>query len=459
MSIQTRLLSTGDPFSYLLTCLRWPVIRWKHSKAKLSYSPPTVGKNMSQNREVVITGMGVVSCVGNTLETYFANLLAGKVGISNITRFDTAAYTTHFAGEVKEFDPSGLFDAKEIGRTSRFIQYMIHAAISAVENSGLAQFKVNVARAGMILGSGMGGIETFTENAGALVTKGPKRVSPFFVPMSITNMASGMVAMRLGWRGPNWSVTSACATGNHALSSAGDQIRLGRADIMLAGGAEEAVCPVSLAGFGNMRALSRRNDDPGTASRPFDNDRDGFVLGEGSGVLVLEAREHAVARGAKILGVLKGYGASCDAHHMSAPLETGEGVCQAVRAALDDAGLPPTEIGIVNAHATSTPLGDVAEVRALGQVFGPHLKNMKVHATKSMIGHLLGGASAVEAIALVMTLQSGKVHPTMNFKDKDPEIDIDCSPNVMSTTNAQYGISNSFGFGGHNSCVVIGKGD
>ena len=413
---------------------------------------------MDKQREVVITGMGITSCLGHTPEEYFANLLAGRSGIANITRFDTAAYPVHFAGEIKEFDATPYFDAKEIGRTSRNIQYMMHAAVTAVRRAGLEGAKLDIRRAGMILGSGMGGIEVFTENAAALETKGPKRVSPFFIPMSITNMASGMVAMHLGWRGPNWSVSSACATSNHALSAAADQIRMGRADVMLAGGAEEAVCAASLSGFSNMRALSRRNNDPATASRPFDLDRDGFVLGEGAGALVLEARGHAEARGAKILGILRGVGSSCDAYHMSAPLESGEGVMQAIEAALAEAGVDKSEIGVVNAHATSTPLGDVAEVKALTRVFGPHLKNMKVHATKSMIGHLLGGASAVEAIALVMTLNSGEVHPTMNVKDLDPEIDIDCSPNAKSKTTARYGISNSFGFGGHNSCVVIEKG-
>lgn len=411
---------------------------------------------MDKRREVVITGMGVVSCLGNTPEAFFENLLAGKSGISNITRFDTEAYPVHFAGEVKEFDPTPYFDAKEIGRTSRFIQYLMHAAVTAVERSGLLQSKLDKNRAGMILGSGMGGIEVFSDNAALLFSKGPKRVSPFFVPMAITNMGTGMVAMRLGWRGPNWSVSSACATGNHAFATAADQIRLGRADVMLAGGGEEAVCQASLAGFANMRALSRRNEDPGTASRPFDVDRDGFVLGEGAGVLVLEAREHAEARGAKILGVLKGFGSSCDAYHISAPLESGEGVCLAVEAALKDAGVEKREIGVVNAHATSTPLGDVAEMKALGLVFGEHLSKMKIEATKSMIGHLLGGASAVEAIALMMSLNAGKVHPSMNVMNQDPEIKIDCSPNKMSLTNAQYGISNSFGFGGHNSCIVLG---
>jgi 3-oxoacyl-[acyl-carrier-protein] synthase II len=271
-------------------------------------------------------------------------------------------------------------------------------------------------------------------------------------------MGSGMVAIRLGWLGPNWAVTSACSTGNHALGTAADQIRLGRADVMLAGGAEEAVCQASLAGFSNMRALSRRNEDPKRASRPFDKGRDGFVLGEGGGVLVLEAREHAEARGAKILGILRGYGTSCDAYHMSAPLESGESVAQAIENALADAGVAKQEIGVVNAHATSTPLGDVAEVKALRRVFGEGLGRMKVHSTKSMIGHLLGGASAVEAVALVMTLNSGKVHPTLNVEDQDPDCPVDCSPNKFSSTTTRIGISNSFGFGGHNSCVVIEKG-
>jgi 3-oxoacyl-[acyl-carrier-protein] synthase II len=413
---------------------------------------------MDKQREVVITGMGIASPLGHTPEAFFANLLEGRSGISNITRFDTSAYPVHFAGEIKEFDASEWFDAKEIGRTSRFIQYAVYAAMKAVNYAGLDKAKIDVMRAGMILGSGMGGIEVFTENAAVLDSKGPKRVSPFFIPMSITNMGTGMVAMRLGWRGPNWSVSSACATGNHAFATAADQIRLGRADIMLAGGSEEAVCAASLAGFSNMRALSRRNDDPAGASRPFDADRDGFVLGEGAGVLVLEARAHAEARGAKIYGVLRGYGNSCDAYHMSAPLETGEGVMQAIEMALREAGVSKSDIGVVNAHATSTPLGDVAEVKALTKVFGGHLKNMKVHSTKSMTGHLLGGASAIEAIALIMTLNSGEVHPTINVVNQDPEIAIDCVPNVKSRTSARFGISNSFGFGGHNSCVVIERG-
>lgn len=416
--------------------------------------------NGSKNRDVVVTGMGVVTPLGHDVETFFANLVAGKSGIAPIERFDASAYATTFAGEVRGFDPTLHFDPKEAQRTSRYIQYLMHASLEAVKQSGLDQAPpADLNRAGVILGSGMGGMEVFTENAVALINKGHKRVSPFFVPMSITNMGSGMVSIRLGWRGPNWTVTSACTTANHAFITAADQIRLGRADVMLAGGAEESVCPVSLAGFSNMKALSRRNDEPAKASRPFDRNRDGFVLGEGGGVLVLESREHAEARGAKILAVLRGYGVSSDAYHMSAPLETGDAVALAMRNALADAGVRPEDIGVVNPHATSTPLGDVAECKALGQVFGDHLKNLKVTATKSMTGHLLGGTSATEAVALIQTLNTGKLHPTLNVEDQDPDCPVDCVPNVAQTTTATLGISNSFGFGGHNSCLVFEKGN
>jgi 3-oxoacyl-[acyl-carrier-protein] synthase II len=415
---------------------------------------------MSSNREVVITGMGVVTPLGHDVETFFANLVAGKSGIAPIERFDASGYATNFAGEVRGFDPTLHFDPKEAQRTSRYIQYLMHASVDAVKQAGLdVEPPKDLNRAGVILGSGMGGMEVFTDNAVALGTKGHKRVSPFFVPMSITNMGSGMVSIRLGWRGPNWAVTSACTTANHALATAADQIRLGRADVMLAGGAEESVCAVSLAGFSNMKALSRRNDEPTKASRPFDKNRDGFVLGEGGGVLVLESREHAEARGAKILAVLRGYGMSSDAYHMSAPLESGEAVAQAMRNALADAGLQPADIGVVNPHATSTPLGDAAECKALGLVFGDHLKDLKVTATKSMTGHLLGGTSATEAVALIMTLNSGKLHPTINVEDQDADCPVDCVPNTAQTTTARIGISNSFGFGGHNSCVVFERGE
>ncbi|HEX2613587.1 MAG TPA: beta-ketoacyl-ACP synthase II [Fibrobacteria bacterium] len=411
------------------------------------------------SRDVVVTGMGVVSPVGHDVETFFGNLVAGRSGIAPIERFDASSYATTFAGEVRDFDPTRHFEPKEAQRTSRYIQYLMHASLAAVHQAGLdVEAPKDLNRAGVILGSGMGGMEVFTENAVALGTKGHKRVSPFFVPMSITNMGSGMVSIRLGWRGPNWSVTSACTTANHALATAADQIRLGRADVMLAGGAEESVCAVSLAGFSNMKALSRRNDEPTKASRPFDKNRDGFVLGEGGGVLVLESRAHAEARGAKILAVLRGYGMSADAYHMSAPLESGEAVAQAMRNALADAGVKPEEVGVVNPHATSTPLGDAAECKALGLVFGSHLPKLKVTATKSRTGHLLGGTSATEAVALIMSLNSGTLHPTINVEEQDPDCPVDCVPNVAQKTTATIGISNSFGFGGHNSCVVFEKG-
>jgi 3-oxoacyl-[acyl-carrier-protein] synthase II len=412
------------------------------------------------SRDVVVTGMGVVTPLGHDVETYFAGLVAGKSGIAPIERFDASGYATTFAGEVRGFDPTLHFEPKEAQRTSRYIQYLMHASIDAIKQAGLDLAPPrDLNRAGVILGSGMGGMEVFTDNAVALGTKGHKRVSPFFVPMSITNMGSGMVSIRLGWRGPNWSVTSACTTANHAIATAADQIRLGRADVMLAGGAEESVCAVSLAGFSNMKALSRRNEAPQQASRPFDKNRDGFVLGEGGGALVLESRAHAEARGAKILAVLRGYGMSSDAYHMSAPLESGEAVAQAMKNALADAGLRPEDIGVVNPHATSTPLGDAAECKALGLVFGDHLPKMKVTATKSMTGHLLGGTSATEAVALIETLRTGKLHPTINVEEQDPDCPVDCVPNVAQQTTARFGISNSFGFGGHNSCVVFEKGE
>ncbi len=410
------------------------------------------------NREVVVTGLGLVTPWGSDPNVVFSKLVAGESAICPITRFDVSSYPTNFAGEIKDFSARGILDEKEASRTSRYIQYVMKAAMDAVIMAGLDQKVPKLERAGMILGSGIGGMEIFSANSAQLETKGIRRVSPFFIPMSITNMGSGMMAMKLGWRGPNWSVSSACATGNHAIISAADQIRLGKADIMLAGGAEESVCPVSVAGFSMMRALSRRCDEPQKASRPFDKDRDGFVLGEGSGVLVLEEREHALARGATILASIKGYGASCDAYHMSAPLENGEGVALAIEQALADAGIAKEEVGLVNAHATSTPLGDAAEVKALRRVFGTHIKNLKIHATKSMLGHLLGGASAIEATILVMSLQKQMAHPTINVDNQDPECDIDCVANVAAKLDVEFGISNSFGFGGHNSCVVMGKG-
>ena len=409
-------------------------------------------------KEVVITGLGVVSPLGNTHEELFENLIAGQSGIAKIERFDVTDFPVQFGGEVRKFDATPYLHPKEIKRTSRYVQYMVHAAAMAVKDAGIEKDSIDINRAGVVVGSGMGGIECFTDNAVALVNRGPGRMSPFFIPMAITNMGAGFVGINLGWRGPNWSVTSACATGNHAIIDAMNTILLGKADVMVAGGAEESVCPTAVGGFARMKALSRRNDAPAQASRPYDVDRDGFVIGEGAGAVVLESREHAEARGAKILGVVKGYGASCDAYHMSTPLESGEGVALAINEAIRDAGISKEDIGLINGHSTSTPLGDIAEFKAIKRAFGSHIQDMQLHSTKSLIGHSLGGASAIEAVVLVKTLNSGKVHPSINVDNQDPGIDMNVVPNKAQETKTEFGISNSFGFGGHNSCLIIQKG-
>lgn len=409
------------------------------------------------NKDIVITGMGVVSPLGNEVNTLMDHLIAGKSGVSLIERFDTTKFSVKFAGEVKQFDPTPYFEPKEISRTSRNIQYMVHSAIKAVEQAGLKEGNFDKTRAGMILGSGIGGMEVFNNNSAVMAARGPGRISPFFIPQAIANMASGQVAIQLGWMGPNWATLSACATGNHSIMTACDQIRLGRADIMLAGGTEESVCESGVAGFSVMKALSTRNDNPEAASRPYDIDRDGFVLGEGSACLVLESEEHAKARGAKILGRILGYGASCDAYHISAPHPEGSGVALALEMALKESGLGKSDIGFINGHSTSTPLGDVAEIKAIKKVFGSHTQNIKMQATKSMTGHLLGAASAIEAVVTMECLSRGKLHPTLNLENQEPEIDMDCVAKVAQGTQANYAISNSFGFGGHNTCVVFAK--
>jgi 3-oxoacyl-[acyl-carrier-protein] synthase II len=407
--------------------------------------------------EVVITGMGVVSSLGHDPDTLWANLLAGKSGVKNIERFDAEKYKVKFAGEVRDFDPSPYYEPRDAKRTPRYIQYSVHAAETAMQMSGLNTDELDKTRAGIIVGAGMGGMEIFTDSAENLVTKGPRRVSPFFVPMTILNMTAGELAIRYGFRGPNWAVASACATTNHAIISAADQIRLGRADVMLAGGAEEAVCPIGVAGFASMNALSTRNDDPQAASRPFDADRDGFVISEGAGVFVLESRSHAEKRGAPILARLVGYGMSGDAYHMSAPREDGEGVKQSVQMAADMAGIKIQEVGYVNTHGTSTPLGDVAEAGAIFKAFDGQVDNLKINSTKSMTGHALGAAAGIELVATIKSLQEQKLHKTLNLANKDPKIEIDCVPEGPINHSMEYAMSNSFGFGGHNSTVLIAK--
>lgn len=407
--------------------------------------------------EVVITGMGCVSSLGNSPDALWANLLAGKSGVSNIEKMDTSAYEVHFASEVKEFDDSTYFNARDQKRYSRNIRYAVYAALHAVENSGLDLEKVDKSRAGVIVASGMGGMDIYYDGSAALATKGPRRVSPFFIPMSITNMATGEISIRLGFMGPNFVTTSACASSNHAIIAAADQIRLGRADVMIAGGTEEAVTPVSLAGFANMHALSRRNDDPARASRPFDKNRDGFVIGEGSAVMVLESRKHAEARGAKIYATIAGVGLSADAHHITAPREDGAGVKLAIANALRDAKLEPEQVGYINTHGTSTPLGDVAECKAICEIYKGNTQNLKINSSKSMIGHMLGAASAIEGIITIKSLIDQKVHGTLNVEEQDPAITLDVCKDGTVEHKFDYAMSNSFGFGGHNSVVIFGR--
>lgn len=407
--------------------------------------------------EVVVTGMGCVSALGNTPEILWENLLAGKSGVTTITHFDTSAYEVHFAAEVKEFDASPYFSDRDQKRYSRNIQYAVSAASDAVKNSGLNVDSLDKSRAGVILASGMGGMDVYYDTSATLANKGPRRVSPFFIPMAITNMAAGEVSIRFGFMGPNFTTTSACASSNHALIAAADQIRLGRADVMLAGGSEESVSYVSLSGFANMHALSRRNDAPQEASRPFDKARDGFVIGEGAAIMVLESRSHAEKRGATILATIKGVGMSADAYHISAPRNDGEGVKLAIEAALKDAQLTPADIGYVNTHGTSTPLGDIAECNAIYQVFGGNVSHLKVNSSKGMIGHMLGAASAIEGIISIKSLETQKVHGSVNITEKDPEILLDVCENGSVDHKFDYAMSNSFGFGGHNSVVIFGR--
>jgi len=409
--------------------------------------------------EVVVTGMGCVTNLGNTPDELWNNLLAGKSGIGFIDRFDTEAYPVKFAGQIKEFDVTPYYNERDRKHISRNIQYAVHAAETALKMAGIEDSRtaVDVTRAGIIVGSGMGGMEIYSESSVNLSTRGPRRVSPFFVPQAIANMVAGEIAIRTGWMGPNWSPVSACATANHSFICAADQIRLGRADIILAGGTEEAVCPIGLAGFSSMKALSTRNEEPERASRPFDIDRNGFVLSEGAGVLVLESLSHAKKRGAKILARLAGYGASGDAYHMSAPREDGEGVCLAISAALKEAGLDISQIGYVNTHGTSTPRGDVPECKAVFKAFGGKIDNVKINSTKSMTGHMLGAASGMEAIVVIKSLIEQKLHQTLNLENQDPEIPFDCCAKGPVEHKFEYALSNSFGFGGHNSVLLLGR--
>ncbi len=409
------------------------------------------------NRRVVVTGVGAVTPVGNTAEEFWAALLAGKSGIGPITRFDTTGYPTRIAGEVQGFEPLKYIDKKDDRKFDPFLKYAIACAVMAVEDAGLKVDKVDGNRFGVLVGSGIGGIQTLIDQYDILKEKGPDRVSPFFVPMIIVNMASGVISMRFGAKGPNSSVVTACATGNHALGDAMKIIQRGDADVMIAGGAEAIIIPLTIAGFCQMKAMSTRNDEPTKASRPFDAERDGFVCGEGGGLLVLESLEHAVKRDARVYAEVIGYGMTGDAHHMTAPDPEGDGAARAMAAALRDAALGPSAVGYINAHGTSTPYNDKFETLAIKRVFGEHARKLAVSSTKSMTGHLLGAAGGIEAIATVFAIHHGILPPTMNYEKPDPDCDLDYIPNAARKQDVEVALSNAFGFGGTNATLAFKK--
>src|SRR5216110_210488 len=416
-------------------------------------------------RRVVVTGLGALTPVGNTADEFWSALTQARSGIGPITKFDALVknaqgeflYPTRIAGEVRHFDPLKYVDKKEARRLDQFLQYAMACSVMAVEDAGLDIAKVNGDRFGVLIGSGIGGIQTLLSNHDTLREKGPDRVSPFFIPMMIVNMASGLVSMRFGAKGPNSAVITACATGNHAIGDAFRIIQRDEADLMIAGGAEAIIIPLTIAGFCSMKAMSTRNDAPTKASRPFDAGRDGFVCGEGGGVVVLEALEHAVRRDARIYAEVVGYGLTGDAHHMTAPDPEGDGAARAMAAALRDAALEPSSVGYINAHGTSTPYNDKFETLAIKRVFGEHARRVAVSSTKSMTGHLLGAAGGVEAIATVLALHHGVLPPTINYETPDPDCDLDYVPNQARKQDVEIALSNAFGFGGTNATLVLRK--
>lgn len=408
-------------------------------------------------RRVVITGLGCVAPVGNTVSTAWDALIAGQSGIATITKFDASPFSTHFAGEVKGFNVEDYMPGKEARHMDTFIHYGMAAGIQAMQDSGLEVTEANAERIGVIVGSGIGGLPMIEETHAELTNRGPRRISPFFVPASIINMISGHLSIKYGLKGPNLAIVTACTTGLHCIGAAGRLIEYGDADIMIAGGAESTISPLGLGGFASARALSSRNDDPATASRPWDKDRDGFVLGEGAGVMVLEEYEHAKARGAKIYAELLGFGMSADAHHMTAPLEDGDGARRCMVSAMKNAGINADQVDYVNAHGTSTPLGDVAETVAIKRALGDHAKNIVVNSTKSMTGHLLGGAGGLEAVFTALAVHKQLSPPTINIFNQDPACDLDYCANAAREMKINVAVKNSFGFGGTNGTLIFGK--
>lgn len=410
-------------------------------------------------KRVVVTGLGVISPLGNDIETFWNHLIQGKSAVGEITRFDASQFSVRIAAEVKDFDSLQFIDKKEARKMDRFAQFAVAAAKMAVQHAGLDMEKVDPYRVGVYVGSGIGGIMTLEDQLNKLFTRGPRRVSPFFVPMMIANMASGQVSIHLGAKGPNSAAVSACATGTHCIGDAFKIIQRGDADVMIAGGTEAPITPSSIAGFSAMGALSNRNDDPTKASRPFDKERNGFVMGEGAGVLILESMEHAINRGANILAEIVGYGMTADAYHLTSPDPNGEGAARSMKLAISDAGLVPEDIDYINAHGTSTELNDKFETRAIRSVFKDHAQRLAVSSNKSMIGHLLGAAGGVEAVATVLTIKEQIIPPTINQETPDPDCDLDYVPNEARKARVRAAISNSLGFGGHNATIAFKEFD
>lgn len=406
---------------------------------------------------VVVTGMGALTPVGNSVEEFWKSLKDGVSGISRVTRFDPSRFTSQIVGEVKDFDATKYMEKKEARRMDLVQQYAVASAREAFDHSGLGSDSFDPERAGVVVGSGIGGIETFEKQHANLLNQGPGRVSPFFIPMMIIDLCAGLISMRFNFKGPNYATVSACASGAHAIADGFKIIQRGEADVMITGGSEAAITPTALAGFCSARALSTRNDEPHKASRPFDKERDGFVMGEGAGIVILESLEHAQKRGARIFAEIVGAGQTADAYHMTAPAPGGEGAIRAMRLALQDAGLDAEAVDYINAHGTSTDLNDATETQAIKVAFGERASKIPVNSTKSMVGHLLGAGGAVELIATIKSIQEGILHPTVNYEFPDPECDLDYVPNQMRKVEVNTAISNSFGFGGHNICIAVSK--
>ncbi|AFZ42753.1 3-oxoacyl-(acyl-carrier-protein) synthase II [Halothece sp. PCC 7418] len=411
----------------------------------------------SQNQRVVVTGLGVVAPVGNTLDTYWKALLAGQNGIGKITKFDPTAHSSQIAGEVKGFDPHQYLDRKQAKRMDRFAQFALAASFQALSDAQLEINDLNADQVGVMIGTGIGGIKVLEDQQEVYLNRGPSRCSPFMVPMMIANMAAGLTAIHVGAKGPNSCPVTACAAGSNAIGDAFRIIQRGEAQAMICGGTEAAITPLTVAGFASAKALSTRNDDPEHACRPFDRDRNGFVIGEGSGILILESLAHAQARGAKIYGEIVGYGMTCDAYHITSPTPEGTGAARAIALALKDGNLQPQEVSYVNAHGTSTSANDVTETKALKKALGESAYQVAISSTKSMTGHLLGGSGGIEAVATVMAIAQDKIPPTINLENPDPDCDLDYVPHTARETVVNCALSNSFGFGGHNITLAFKK--